>query len=571
MSNPRRMLARVLAAALSAALLTPVLPAAPASAETVLTTDPAEAGAGWLMRQFADRGYLAGFSGTPDYTVTADAVLALVAVGTGRTQVERALTFLAGGVDGDYAQDANGADLPGRLGKLLMAAEAAGANGRAFGGRDLVAAIQGTLETGGADAGRYTQPEDPNTQGSENGASKQAFAILGLAAAGVAPHASAVQWLLGQQCPDGSWQAFQRDAAADGTRAACTSSDTNSTSYAIMALVAADELGLTVDPAAITRALGYLDSTQRSDGGIPYSPVGFNGQPAMSDSNSTALALQALSALGEDPTAGRWVESGGDVVDALFGLQAGCEHDDAAGRGGWFYDGGEFSTDPDAFATVQAVVAAVGEFLPIAPVASTAELATVEPVLDCAGLAATAISITSNVRTITFGNRPTLSGRATDAQNAGVNGAVVTVYGKAYGSDDYVEVGTARTSSTGAWSLTVAPQKQTGYVAVVGRQESAEHVVFVSQRMTITSPSHNQSLPSRTAVTGSVVPGGTGTPVGVAAVIGGRYRFLASGRTTGTGFSIPVTLPRGTYALVVYTSARNGLLKGSRSVQVTVR
>jgi hypothetical protein len=86
--------------------------------------------------------------------------------------------------------------------------------------------------------------------------------------------------------------------------------DTNTTALAMQALVAVGE----VDAAA--GALPYLQRMQNEDGGFPYqkpSPWGTE-----SDANSTAGVLQALKALGEP--LGRWAPQGTDPVGALMSL-----------------------------------------------------------------------------------------------------------------------------------------------------------------------------------------------------------------------------------------------------------
>jgi len=93
-------------------------------------------------------------------------------------------------------------------------------------------------------------------------------------------------------------------------------SDTNSTALAIQALVAAGE---PVTSAAIVSATTYLAEAQNDDGGFPYSPVSEWGTD--SDSNSTACVVKALLAIGEDPTSGEWVVDGNSPISYLLGMQ----------------------------------------------------------------------------------------------------------------------------------------------------------------------------------------------------------------------------------------------------------
>ncbi len=92
--------------------------------------------------------------------------------------------------------------------------------------------------------------------------------------------------------------------------------DTNSTALAVQALAAAG-----VGPAdpTIRRALAYLHTQQNADGGFPYanpSPYGTD-----TDANSTALVVQALVAAGQDPEGAEWTVNGKTPLTALWKLQ----------------------------------------------------------------------------------------------------------------------------------------------------------------------------------------------------------------------------------------------------------
>jgi squalene cyclase len=77
--------------------------------------------------------------------------------------------------------------------------------------------------------------------------------------------------------------------------------DTNSTALAIQALAAAGE---PAGSSAVLKGLNYLDAAQNDDGGFPYSPTSPWGTD--SDANSTAYVVQALLAVGQSPSAARW-------------------------------------------------------------------------------------------------------------------------------------------------------------------------------------------------------------------------------------------------------------------------
>jgi hypothetical protein len=91
--------------------------------------------------------------------------------------------------------------------------------------------------------------------------------------------------------------------------------DTNTTALAVQALIAAG--GDPADP-AITAALAFFDDAQQPDGGFVYDPA----TPEYgSDANSTAYVVQALVAAGEDPAGERWSAAGATPYDFLLSLQ----------------------------------------------------------------------------------------------------------------------------------------------------------------------------------------------------------------------------------------------------------
>ena len=92
--------------------------------------------------------------------------------------------------------------------------------------------------------------------------------------------------------------------------------DTNSTALAIQALVAA---GVSPTDPVVTSALAYLHTQQNADGGFPYakpSPYGSD-----TDANSTAYVVQGLVAAGEEPEGPAWMAGGKSPLAALLALQ----------------------------------------------------------------------------------------------------------------------------------------------------------------------------------------------------------------------------------------------------------
>ncbi len=349
----RRLLAAVTAAFLLLPLALPVTPALATPTTGSPTTDPDLAtsyAATWIARQVGPDGAVTGFTGDPDVGSTVDAALALAATGHGGPAFTRAVDYVAAHYPA-YVVDADRNDLAGQLGKVALLAVAAGRDPRAFGGgdaaHDLVARIRATRRTSGPETGMYGQAE-PNGFAQ---ALLQSYAILGLRAAGVSPDPSAADWLVAQQCADGGFPPYRSpDARSAGDGCTDTPPDTNTTGVAAQALTAVGRVGQ-------HDVLGWLAAIQNTDGGFGF------GAADATDPNSTALAIQAIVAFGEDPQGGRWDRDGHDPVGALLGFQLGCAADGTARGALW----APF-TGPDAanaFATDQGAWGLARRVLPL--------------------------------------------------------------------------------------------------------------------------------------------------------------------------------------------------------------
>lgn len=344
MRTRRRLLTALSALLVLTALLAPSVAAEPPTDDPELA---AAYGARWLASQVSDGGYIEGPGGTPAAGPTLQAAVGMALAGVEEETFDDIVAWLEANVEDVIVSF--GADSPGAIGYVLMVADAAGADATNFGGVNLVQRLGDTL--GALEPGLYGA-SDPTF----DGVFRQSLAILGLRSVGVAVPADALDWLVDQQCDGlspatavGGWTSYRSDV-----NVACPAPDpvmfvgpeTNSTALAIQALAAAG-VAPEVDP------LPFLDAAQESDGGWAFIPG------LVVDPNSTALVIQALIAEGEDPAA--WTAPGGDPWSSLLSWQLGCDADPV--------DVGAFTSPfsggfPDQFATLQAVWGASGQALP---------------------------------------------------------------------------------------------------------------------------------------------------------------------------------------------------------------
>lgn len=125
--------------------------------------------------------------------------------------------------------------------------------------------------------------------------------------------------------------------------------DTNTTALAVQALVATGE---SITSTIVTNGLAYLKSAQNNDGGFPYDPTSPWG--TASDANSTAYVIQAILAAGQDPTSVAWKKNGNDPYTFLLSLQL------SDGSFEW-----QRGTGSNQLATVQSIVALLGRPFPL--------------------------------------------------------------------------------------------------------------------------------------------------------------------------------------------------------------
>jgi hypothetical protein len=263
---------RSLVAALLAGAL--ALGSALPSQAALSAADRAERAAGYIASQQRPNGAIPAFSPVGS---TADAVVSLVAAGVGQPSIDRALDYLKRKVRNGKVEGV------GLQAKVVLAVVAAGGDPRRFGGTNLVRAI------------RSTEQEDGRL-GATTAVFDQALGLLALVAAGRTPSDASLAWLADAQCADGGWQYDEPagpgddEHCASGDPADWFTSDTNTTSMAVMALEAAGGPAPGVDP------VSFFDAIRDTDrGGWGYT-WGFQA----TDANSTALVIQAYAALGAE-------------------------------------------------------------------------------------------------------------------------------------------------------------------------------------------------------------------------------------------------------------------------------
>ncbi len=163
---------------------------------------------------------------------------------------------------------------------------------------------------------------------------------------------AADSWLLEQQCPDGGWTSYEsKNNPCNGSPADFEGPDTNSTALAIQGLSAQGDLGGSAD----TNAHAFLVHSQDSDGGWGFEPNSASA-PGSTDPDSTALVLQAILALGDSPTQPPFDRKANPVsVLESFQLSSGDD------KGAFTFPG---VSGPNTLATYQAVPAVAGVVFP---------------------------------------------------------------------------------------------------------------------------------------------------------------------------------------------------------------
>ncbi len=289
--------------------------AANLSAASATSRPEATAAMDWLSAQLAANGStFPGFAiGTSpartDWGLTADAVLSFIAAGQGSDPAPQAAANQLISNLSDfttYEPQILGVRLAGPTAKVLLIAESLGLQSSFASGLDLEQELRSLMVTTGPQAGRFADRNpsisDPLSGDSNNGFG-QALAVLSLSLTNSQVPTEAVDFLIGQQCPNGGFRLIYTVTPN------CISndrSDTDATAIATQALLSVERTPAV--EAALSRALGWLLAKQdRSTGGF-----GGTGSTAAINANSTGLSAQALRAAGQLEAAERaanWITS----------------------------------------------------------------------------------------------------------------------------------------------------------------------------------------------------------------------------------------------------------------------
>lgn len=192
-----------------------------------------------------------------------------------------------------------------------------------------------------------------------DGVWRQSLAMLGQYAVGLRPGDTAIRWLKGQQCADGSFPAYRARPSAPCDRD--TVLDTDATAAAVQALASVGG-----QRPAVTAAKNWLRTQQNRDGGWGHAP----GDPT--DATTTSLVIGALAMTGGRPSSMRSPFTGKQAYDALTSLAIPC-----AAEGGSVGDGGAFAAEApapgtppvaDPAATAAALLGGIGKRFVVAPV-----------------------------------------------------------------------------------------------------------------------------------------------------------------------------------------------------------
>lgn len=294
------------------------------SADAAADQQAARSNSRWLARQLAADGTLQNpLSGAlPDHGLMIDVLFAMYATGDDTLakpivdylddQRHASDYFTWDGLVPDAGFDA--VITGGAAAKVLVAAQVAGRDPRAFGGYDMVAETRGAIMRSGPDKGRVSDySKDPQfADYVSNNANMfgQALGVIGLAGAGENDQL-AIDTLLTQQCSEGYFRIFfgylPTDEVGDhvtpngykvstcdeGKAFDQSAPDGDTTGLALSAMLAARSAGAAGLGPPIAKAVAWLTGHQDASGGW-----GGGVNTEAPNTNSTGLIVQALADAG---------------------------------------------------------------------------------------------------------------------------------------------------------------------------------------------------------------------------------------------------------------------------------
>ena len=265
--------------------------AAPGTAESTAAAD-------WLADQLTDGVLHNDQYDFDDYALSIDVALALNALGAHPGSVSDVLDAVAADPT-VYTRDFPGdteSQYAGQTGKLAVAVEDGGRDATAFGGHDLVAELEDVVEDDGDETGRGV---DVSAYGEYSNTIGQTWIVRALSRSGSSERDAAVDYLLKQQCSDGSFRVnLFKEGSVARTCGAPDASDVTSvdaTSLGVVALLEAKDAGASGLDDEVADAASWLLDDQASDGSF--------GDGGAQNTNSTGLAAVALHATGHDDAA----------------------------------------------------------------------------------------------------------------------------------------------------------------------------------------------------------------------------------------------------------------------------
>jgi hypothetical protein len=257
-----------------------------------------------------------------DHGLSIDVALGLDAVEQRPAAVNRVATAVATSIDAyttfqPYFPDPAEHVSSGPVAKAAVLAQAIGQDPTAFGGRDLVAELEGMVSEAAGTEGRVQDvvpplpdpaPEWPDADYAN--VIGQSYAARALGVAGSDSAEAVTDFLLEQQCDSGAFRVYF--SAADAPEQGCVDGaagsepDTDATALAVLNLKASGDTRPAVT-SALTAAGDWLAQHQRANGSF-----GGGTSTAAPNTNSTGLAGWALGELGRTAKARKaavWVRT----------------------------------------------------------------------------------------------------------------------------------------------------------------------------------------------------------------------------------------------------------------------